>query len=234
MVQFKGKDFALSPGWRLELARGGSQDDIAVEGLKEGLASRFHLFLGSGAGRGHQGGVIRIETSPGSVKIGDATDRNRASLGGQAYRLDLGPEAINRFLKSAGEAAARHDSARAVAALDAALDVVEELRAERNASLRDATDTWYKTWYPRVLEANGRRFLHELDDVKDHVPDRTVDMTYLVYRQLILPFGEWAERVRAVRNTYAGRNGLPERERKIDWKDTAPAVSREQVSDEEE
>src|SRR5712691_11370135 len=142
MVQLKGKDFALSPGWRLELARGGSQDDIAVEGLKEGLASRFHLFLGSGAGRGHQGGVIRIETSPGSVKIGDATDRNKASLGGQAYRLDLGPEAINRFLKSAREAAARHDSARAVAALDAALDVVEELRAERNASLRDATDTW--------------------------------------------------------------------------------------------
>ena len=167
MVQLKGKDFALSPGWRLELARGGSQDDIAVEGLKEGLASRFHLALASGAGRGHQGGVIPIETSPGSVKIGDATDRNRASLGGQAYRLDLGPEAINRFLKSAGEAAARHDSARAVAALDAALDVVEELRAERNASLRDATDTWYKTWYPRVLEANGRRFLHELDDVQD-------------------------------------------------------------------
>jgi hypothetical protein len=59
-------------------------------------------------------------------------------------------------------------------------------------------------------------------------------MTYLVYRQLILPFGEWAERVRAARKTYAGRNGLPARERKIDWKDTAPAVSRGQVSDEEE
>ncbi len=30
MVQLKGKDFALSPGWRLELARRVSQDDIAV------------------------------------------------------------------------------------------------------------------------------------------------------------------------------------------------------------
>src|SRR2546425_9192338 len=29
-VQLKGKDFALSPGWRLELARRVSQDDIAV------------------------------------------------------------------------------------------------------------------------------------------------------------------------------------------------------------
>jgi len=201
MVQLTGRDFDVSPGWRLELARGVSQDDIAIVDLKEGLASRFHLALASGAGRGHQGGVIRMSISPGAVKIGDATDRNRAALEEQAYTLDLGPEAINRFLKSAGEAAARHDSARAVAALDAALDLVEELRAERNAALRDATDTWYKTWYPRVLEANGRRFLHELDDVKDHVPDRTVDMTYFVYRQLILPFGEWAERVRAVRNT---------------------------------
>src|SRR5713226_2571653 len=90
MVQLKGRDFALSPGWRLELARGVSQDDIAIVDLKEGLASRFHLALASGAGRGHQGGVIRIGTSPGSVKIGDATDRNRASLEEQAYRLDLG------------------------------------------------------------------------------------------------------------------------------------------------
>ncbi len=30
MVQLKGRDFALSPGWRLERARGVSQEDIAV------------------------------------------------------------------------------------------------------------------------------------------------------------------------------------------------------------
>ena len=54
---------------------------------------------------------------------------------------------------------------------------------------------------PRVAEANGRRFLHELDDVKDHLPDRTVDMTYLVYRELLLPFGDWVEQVRAARQS---------------------------------
>src|SRR5437867_3639344 len=94
-VQLKGREFALGPGWRLDLARGVSQDEIAVEDLKEGLASRFHLALATGAGRGHESGVIRMSISPGSVKIGDATDRNRASLEKQAYRLDLGLEAIN-------------------------------------------------------------------------------------------------------------------------------------------
>src|SRR5437867_11904692 len=94
-VQLKGREFALSPGWRLDLARRVSQHEIALEDLKEGLASRFHLALATGAGRAHESGVIRMSISPGSVKIGDATDRNRASLEKQAYRLDLGLEAIN-------------------------------------------------------------------------------------------------------------------------------------------
>jgi hypothetical protein len=85
--------------------------------------------------------------------------------------------------------------------------------------LADATETWYKSWLPRVAEANGRRFLHELDDVKDHLPDRTVDMTYLVYRELLLPFGNWVEQVRSVRNQYATSHGLPTQSASFDWQD---------------
>ena len=67
------------------------------------------------------------------------------------------------------------------------MQTARRIREERNAALREAVETWGKSWYPRVAEANGRRFLHELDDVKDHLPDRTVDMSYLVYRELLLP-----------------------------------------------
>jgi len=70
-----------------------------------------------------------------------------------------------------------------------------------------------------VNEANGRRFLHEMDDVKDHVPDRTVDMSYLVYRQPLLPFGQWADQVLSSRNEYAKANGLATRTGGLDWKD---------------
>src|SRR6185295_2462845 len=58
---------------------------------------------------------------------------------------------------------------QALAAVDEALGLARTIRNERNAVLASTTETWYRAWYPRVPEANGRKFLHELDDVKDHV-----------------------------------------------------------------
>jgi len=72
------------------------------------------------------------------------------------------------------------------------------------------------------LTIEARRFLDELDDVRDHLPDGTVDMTYLVYRELLLPFGDWVAQIRAVRNQYAQSHGLPLRNDRFDWKDLAP------------
>jgi len=106
--------------------------------------------------------------------------------------------------------------------LDQVLQQARNVRSSRNRVLVDTTQTWYKSWLPRVAEANGRQFLHELDDVKDHLPDRTVDMSYLVYRELQLPFGEWVEQVRTVRNQYAQAHGLPLRNESFAWKDLNP------------
>ena len=130
--------------------------------------------------------------------------------------LDLGR--INDLLKSAAASAGKPNAAEAVTSLDEALNLAEAIRDQRNAVLQDATATWYKTWFPRVAEANGRRYLNRVDDVKDHRPVRTVDMSYLVYRELLLPLGEWADQVQAVRNSYAQANHLPVREGKLQWK----------------
>ena len=126
---------------------------------------------------------------------------------------------IDRLLKSAQAEAGANQAAAAVSAMDEALQIAEEIRQQRNRTFQDAVATWYESWFPRVGEANGRRFLHELDDVKDHVPDRTVDMSYLVYRQLLLPFGQWADEVLSSRNAYAKANGLVERTNRFDWRD---------------
>jgi hexosaminidase len=75
---------------------------------------------------------------------------------------------------------------RLIAALSHGPVRAGRLAAERDAVLREVTAVWQKSWYPRVAEANGRRFVHEVDDIKDHLPDRTVDMSYLVYRELLL------------------------------------------------
>jgi hypothetical protein len=129
---------------------------------------------------------------------------------------------IDELLRSAADAAGKNQARAAVNAVDQALQQAAAIRYGRNRVLADAIETWQKSWEPRVAEANGRRFLHELDDVKDHLPDRTVDMSYLVYRELLLPFGEWAEQVRAVRNQYAEAHGLPPRTERLDWKDLNP------------
>ncbi|MCJ7503464.1 MAG: beta-N-acetylhexosaminidase [Acidobacteriia bacterium] len=139
---------------------------------------------------------------------------------------------INELLKSAQAAAWSQQHPEAVAALDEVLETVEEIRAQRNRVLSETTATWCKSWFPRVAEANGRRFLHDLDDVKDHRADRTADLSYLVYRQLLLPFGEWAEKVQAARHQYAQAHNLPTRSQPLNWGETQVVTPQAQVADE--
>jgi len=155
----------------------------------------------------------------------DRAERNRYNIevmrsiaGLCRQNLDMlrGMDQIGLRLAEA-HAASDARPAAAVAALDAGLDSVGQMRRARDAALRAATQTWYKSWQPRVAEANGRTFLHELDDVKDHLPDRTVGMEYLVYRELQLPLGEWASKVLAARNQYAKAHGLAERSEAVEW-----------------
>jgi hexosaminidase len=143
-----------------------------------------------------------------------------AQLYRQNLEMLLGIGRICSALDSAQKAAGQGKPKDALEAIDRAFEEAEVIRQQRNAALRDAVDTWYKSWFPRVAEANGRKFLHELDDVKDHVPDRTVNMTYLVDRELRLPFGEWVTAIQKARNQYAAANHLPTDTRQFDWVST--------------
>jgi hypothetical protein len=150
-------------------------------------------------------------------------DRNRYNLEvylaiARLYRqniemlLDIGR--ICSLLERSGR-----DSGEAVEHLDRALELARQIRQQRNVAYHDAVATYEKSWLPRVQQANGRTFLHELDDVKDHVGDRTVDLTYMIERELELPFGEWVENIRAARNRLAAGRGLKLDARTFDWLD---------------
>ena len=125
---------------------------------------------------------------------------------------------IDEALASASKLRAK-DAKQALREVDRALDTAHSIQQQRNEVLKNAETTWYKSWHPRVSEANGRRFLHELDDVKDHLPDRTVDMSYLVYREKLLPFGEWVNAILTARNQFAAAHHLPRRDERFDWSD---------------
>jgi hexosaminidase len=130
---------------------------------------------------------------------------------------DLGR--MDTLLAAAGSAAAQGQAREALAAADQALALAPRIRARRNEALRDVIATWQKSWYARVVSANGRKFLHELDDVKDHVGDRTVDLSYMIQRELLLPLGEWVNQVRVARNQYAQAHNAPVDNQAFDWKD---------------
>jgi len=120
------------------------------------------------------------------------------------------------LMKLSSEIASK-DATVAVALLDDALDEAETIRTERNEALQSLITIWYQHWYPRVEEANGRHYLDVADDVKDHRPVRTIDMTYLIYRDLHYPLRKWAEKVQKVRNNFAEKNGLPLRKKQLLW-----------------
>jgi hypothetical protein len=136
--------------------------------------------------------------------------------------LDMGR--ISNALKSAQDAAAAAQAAPALADMDLALDTAKKIWRERNSALDDATSTWYQGWFPRLAEANGRRHLSTLDDAKDSLADRTVDLSYLIHRELLLPLGEWYDQVEAVRNGYARSYSLPVRMDKLNWEDYRTAI----------
>ena len=146
-----------------------------------------------------------------------------ANLYRQNLEMLLGIRRMCSLLESAQKAAGQKKPKDALESVDGALGIAEEIRRDRNGALRDAVATWYKSWFPRTAEANGRKFFHELDDVKDHVPDRTVDMSYLVERELRLPLGKWVAAIRAARNQFAAANHLPADTRGFDWLDLEAA-----------
>ena len=139
-----------------------------------------------------------------------------AQLCRQNLNMLLDLKRINEFLTIFSHVASINPLV-AISLLDQALDQVKRIRNDRNLVLDAVTKVWYQDWYPRVAEANGRKYLDQVDDVKDHPPIRTVDMSYLIYRELKYPLGQWAEEVRKVRNQFARDNNLPIREEMINW-----------------
>jgi hypothetical protein len=132
---------------------------------------------------------------------------------------DLG--AISASLRSVETAAAKLNYSAAVSGLDQVLQLAYVIRAQRNRALQNATATWYKSWYPRVPEANGRRYLLVLNSVQDYRVDRTLGLNYLIQREFLLPFGDWFTRLQQVRNRYAAAHQLPETTLNFDWQDDA-------------
>jgi hexosaminidase len=137
-----------------------------------------------------------------------------------------GLEGINSDLDTAQKEAERLHYADAVSALDHALGTANLIRDYRNQVLHDASETWYKSIFPRVREANGRHVANEPQDfvsvaTSEKARRRQTGLLYMIDREFSLPLGDWFNQVREVRNRYAAAHKLPATEDKFDWMDTS-------------
>lgn len=148
-----------------------------------------------------------------------------ANLCRQNLTMIAGIQRMDADLASASQIREKNPE-RAISQVDSALNTAISIWQQRNTVLKNSVATWDESWFPRVEDANGRHFVHELDDVKDHLPDRTVDMSYLVYREKLLPFGEWVNAIATARNQFAAAHNLPTKNFKLAWDDfsAAPGV----------
>ncbi len=127
-------------------------------------------------------------------------------------------EKISLLMQGASQAADKHPDS-AIFLIDQCLDLTVQMKTARNDVLDSSINVWYKDWLPLVKEANGRQYLHAVDDVKDHRPIRTADMSYLIYRELMYPMDEWADETVKARNKFARRHSLKQRDFHLKWND---------------
>ena len=139
-----------------------------------------------------------------------------AAICGQNLRMLVSLNQVTDRLQAASSAAAANP-VLAVRQLDAAMGMVSRLKGQRDSVLAMVTKVWLKEWHPLVEKANGRMFLQQVDDIKDHQPVRTIDLSYLIYRELHYPLEQWWNNVQSVRNEYAQLHQLPLVHKQLDW-----------------
>lgn len=144
----------------------------------------------------------------------------------QNLKMLQGLEEISNHLGNAQKQAESLHYQDAVSELDHALDTAKAIRDGRNQVLDDTTKIWYKSIFPRVREANGRRVAREPQRfvsvaTSEQARRRQAGLSYMIDREFSLPIGDWFLQVQEVRNRYAAAHNLPAREDKFDWMDTS-------------
>ena len=147
-------------------------------------------------------------------------DRNRynlevflslAELTGHQSRLILGMKDIEAKLHAARQAAEKGDAPQAVGQLLAAYTRARSTVEERQKMFADLTTVWEKSRFPKGREVNGKKFLHVLDDVKDHWADRRADLSYMIAPEESIGLEQWMKKLAPLIREYAQKNNVPVR-----------------------
>jgi hypothetical protein len=131
-----------------------------------------------------------------------------ATLAGHHNRMILGMKSIEDRLRAARAAAEKNDPQGAAGHLVAAYDQARGIVEDRHVAFRYLRGTWEKSRFPKGREVGGRKFIHVLDDTKDHWADRRVDLSYMIATEESIEMEKWMKRLAATIQEYAKKNNI--------------------------
>jgi hexosaminidase len=134
-----------------------------------------------------------------------------AELTRHQSRLILGLRSIEDRLQAARDAAQKASHQQALGQLVAAYGQARDIVAGRKDVFANLKRTWEKSRYPKGQEVNGKKFVHVLDDVKDHWADRRADLSYMIAPEESIGLEKWMEQMGAAIQEYARTHNVPVR-----------------------
>jgi hypothetical protein len=134
-----------------------------------------------------------------------------AHFTGHHWNLLSALAAAERDLAAAAESASKNRHVEAVGRLVAAHNRVAGAEDEGRAVFRNLTAVFEKSRYPKGRDAGGRKFVHVLDDTKDHWADRTADLSYMAVPEQSIGLNRWRAELLRITRGYAELHGIPVR-----------------------
>jgi hexosaminidase len=131
-----------------------------------------------------------------------------AKFMGHHWRLLSGLAAAEKSLTNAQAAAQQKKAEAAVANLVTAYQTVDRLNKEGARTFAELTAVYEKSRFPKGQSVGGRKFVHILDDTKDHPADRTADLSFMYVREKSLGLDQWLKKLSDVIQSYAKQNNV--------------------------
>ncbi len=132
-----------------------------------------------------------------------------ALITGHQERLLLGLQSMEDSLRRAHESALDADSRGALNHLARAYRRAEEIIAERTEIFEKLRRIWEQDRFPKGREVAGRKFVHILDDVKDHFADRRPDLSYMIAPEESIELEKWMEKLDQVGRSFMVQHQIP-------------------------
>lgn len=132
-----------------------------------------------------------------------------AMLTAHHERLLLGLQAIETHLQRARDSVMDANPQRALGELAQGYRRAEALVAERKDTFEHLRQIWEISRFPKGQTVGDRKFVHVLDDVKDHFADRRPDLSYMIAPEESIELEKWMSSLDQLGKKFMEQQNIP-------------------------